>query len=212
ESTLGILVGELQDDNHERWMTKREWLLLALHHISLRAPSLLAPFQDTFVRQTLNADFPHAKIRHQCREILLNIEKANPGTIATGTLEKIRAVNNPKGFIDAPRPDLRRALAKGKTDEDDSLEKSRENLFTFDSMDTIPYWYHPLAECFDLHTREVTNIAYTWIVERWGITREACSEEQRRRKYRYPETSHRHGSEPATETLRVYAERHGMFM
>jgi hypothetical protein len=78
---LDYLIAELQDEKHERWMTKREWIIFVLHHISLRIPSNLLPYAEVISGHALNKNFPHAKIRHHAKEILLNIEKFKPGTL-----------------------------------------------------------------------------------------------------------------------------------
>ena len=209
EPSLALLVQELQDDSHPRWITKREWVLFVLHHISLRIPSLLESYRETFVRQLFDSEFPHAKIRYQLREILLNIEKNSPGLLQPEVAAEIRAVNEPKGFkpriYDLPS-DKTQAKKKG------SLNSTARPAFTFDSMDTLPYWYAPLANCFAAPTAEVSDIAYKWIVEVWGITDESCRIDRQSRRYSWEDSSHSHGSEPAVETLKLYAERHGMFM
>lgn len=214
DPSLGLMVDELRDEDHGRWMTKREWLLLALHHISLRFAALLEPHKDSFIPLVLNAEFPHAKFRYQAQEILLNIEKHSPGALHESVLEKIKSVNEPKEFIE--RPDYRTRSSAGEGEEEGGAEipprESPSALFEFDETDTVPYWYSPLANCFASRRGDVADIAYKWIVEKWGITDKQCREERQVKRYSYEDSSHRHGSEPAVETLSLYAERHGMFM
>jgi hypothetical protein len=194
-------------------MTKREWLLLALHHISVRSPALVEPLKDVFVPRVLNAEFPHAKFRYHAREILLNIEKHKPGALPRNVLEAIRAVNEPKEFIERPAYGIKpSADEENETTAEVPPREQKGALFTFDKTDTLPYWYSPLANCFALRRGDVADIAYKWIVEKWHITDKLCREERQVKRYNYEDSSHRHGSEPAVETLSLYAERHGMFM
>jgi hypothetical protein len=213
DPVLGLMADELRDEDHGRWMTKREWLLLALHHISVRSPALVEPLKDVFVPRVLNAEFPHAKFRYHAREILLNIEKHKPGALPRNVLEAIRAVNEPKEFIERPAYGIKpSADEENETTAEVPPREQKGALFTFDKTDTLPYWYSPLANCFALRRGDVADIAYKWIVEKWHITDKLCREERQVKRYNYEDSSHRHGSEPAVETLSLYAERHGMFM
>jgi hypothetical protein len=213
DPVVGLIAGELRDDDHERWMTKREWLLLAFHHISLRSPNLLEPHKDIFIPHILNAAFPHAKFRYQAREVLLNIEKYSPSSLPKSVLEKVRSVNQPKEFTERPGYSTGRTAVEGEEASAEITPRERRDAaFTFDETDTLPYWYSPLADCFSSRRGDVADIAYTWIVEKWGITDKLCREERQVKRYSYEDSSNGHGSEPAVETLSLYAERHGMFM
>jgi len=209
EQVVRVLVAQLQDEGHPRWMTKREWLLFLLHHLSLRIPSDLAPHIPVFLNHALNADFPHAKMRFHAKEVLLNIEKEHPGALSPEMLAQVRLANEPRELIS------RDELASGSIPYDGARWTQRKSrAFAFDPMDTLPYWYSPLAHCFGRHRCHVADIAHRWIIDKWGITDDKCFEEQKinRTKYGWQETSHGHGGEPAVETLRLYAERHAMFM
>jgi hypothetical protein len=211
--SLGLIVGQLRDEDHGRWMTKREWLLLVLHHISLRSPLQLEPHKDVFIPHVLNAEFPHAKFRYHAREILLNIEKHSPGALPQSLLKKLMVINEPKEFIKRPDYGTRQLVGEGEEAGTKISPRERRGAsFTFDATDTLPYWYSPLANCFASHRGDVADIAYKWIVEKWGITDKLRREERQVKRYSYEDSSHRHGSEPAVETLSLYAERHGMFM
>lgn len=209
EPLLSIVVEELRDEKHPRWMTKREWIFFTLHHLSLRIPSALKPYTRIFLEHALSKDFPHAKIRAHAKEILLNIEKGQPGTLTADEHEKVQLVNEPKEFLSHADLDHFTMIPYEGT-----RWSKRHGLFTFNSMDTLPYWYSPLSHCFGMHRCHVAEIAYKWIVEKWGITDEQWYEEREKNEGRYDwlETSNRHGSEPAIESLNLYAERHGMFM
>ncbi len=58
----------------------------------------------------------------------------------------------------------------------------------------------------------VADLAYPWIVGRWHITWAEVRAHWKSRRWRWEETSHSHGSEPAVETLERYADRHGLYV
>jgi hypothetical protein len=206
EPTLSLLVKELYDEEHERWMTKREWILFVLHHLSLRSLAGLDLYVEDFLAQALDKSFPHAKIRYHAKEILLHIEEANPGTLVPEKLSAVRAVNEPIALM--PQDE-----AKSVAYEGIPWNQRQGREFWFDSMDTLPYWYSPVSHCFARHRCHVADIAYRWIVDKWNITDEKCQEERSKyRGYNWEDFDHRHGHTPAIENLERYVERHGMFM
>jgi hypothetical protein len=80
-------------------------------------------------------------------------------------------------------------------------------------MDTIPYWYAPLARIFDLTADAIAERAERWILDEWGMTEDDWWTDPRelRDQQSYRRTSHRHGSIPPEENLRLYLEYHAMF-
>jgi hypothetical protein len=210
DPTLSLLVSELSDQTHERWMTKREWILFALHHLSLRELPALRSHAQSLLSQALSKEFPHAKMRYHAKEALLNIERTNPGVLSPDVTAEVREVNAPKELITRENVENRRAVYEG------TLWRERRDVeFRFDLTDTLPYWFSPLSHCFAQHRCHVADIAYKWIVKEWGITEAKYREERERHQAmysRWEDTGHRHGSAPAVETLKLYAERHSMFM
>ncbi len=204
---LASLVNELHDKKHNRWITKREWLLFALHHISLRKPDFLEPYIDEISHHALSKEFPHAKIRYHAKEILINIEKNNPGVISFKELNKIKKVNEPKKLFTKDELEGWSIPYKGK-----NWSQKDDQFFNFDSMDTLPYWYSRLGRCFAQHRCHVADIAYKWIVNKWEITDKKCRKDREENDYDWQKTSNRQGTEPVIEDLKLYAERHAMFM
>jgi hypothetical protein len=84
--------------------------------------------------------------------------------------------------------------------------------FHFDAMDTLPYWYGPLAQVFNLPLEQVIDRAEKWIVDYLGFTNELVADDRatRGRKLEWGDTSNRQGSEPRTEDLQTYLEYHAM--
>jgi hypothetical protein len=210
ELALELLVSETFDTSHPRWLTKREWLLFTLECVARRRPESLVPHAARIAEHALTKELPHAKIRHHAREVILAIGRAVPDALDAGLVGRIRAVNQPVGLVE-PRKDAWSPVpARRETSEREQAWPD----YHFDGMDTLPYWYQPLARVFDVTQDDIGDIAYEWIVRRWGITRsmvEAGWPEERKR-LDYAQYSHRHGSEPLVEILERYADRHGLYM
>jgi hypothetical protein len=204
-SLIPAFIAVMMDEEHPRWMTRREWTLLAFQHLSLAKPRLLDAYLDTFAAIATNRAFPHAKHRAHAREIVLTVSQGAPESLSRDTVEAVRRSQQPTAFVEeSTRADRRNGR----------FESWYDKPFHFNSMDTIPYWYEPLGRVFNLSGGDIADRALPWIVERWAITHERCTSESDADKHEYDwrETSNDHGSEPSVETLQSYAERHGMFV
>lgn len=200
---LPLLVDALADDTHSRWMTKRVWLLILFHHLSLRIPKQIVPYLETFVSIALDADFPHAKMRYHAQQVVLQVEAANPGAVNKETLASVEAVNQPKSLV--PKDYSNGARDNGE-------EKSGWSF----SWDTEGYWYSRIEEAFGGDRPLVTSMARKWIVERLGFSAEDTTREKDwvlSRKYDdYETTSNDHGSLPRVESFKIYAELHARYL
>jgi hypothetical protein len=204
-----FVVGELFTEEHARWLTRREWLYFALHHIALVRPDYLIVHLTGIAQQALDRNFPHAKLRYHAKQIVTLVEEAIPGSVDPAELEQLRPVNEPLSFI------RRDDLESGGIPYPEPWWPSRpDKVFRFDPLDTMPYWFSPMARCFGMHRCHIAERAYRWIVDEWDLTDEACARdcEEDPQAYDWRETMNDHGNTPAVETLRLYAERHGMFL
>jgi hypothetical protein len=202
-ASIALLVDELADTSHPRWMTRREWLLFTLEHIAYRWPEVLVAHVARIATHALDPDFPHAKIRHHARTACLRVARSHPHALDAATRDALLKVNQPIGFT------TEKHGAAGLVGR---WPDQRDRPFYMDSTDTLPYWYDPLGDCFNVTSWGVAERAYRWIVERWGITDDICHAESKKRRWDWRLTSNDHGSEPSIETLHKYAERHGMLM
>ncbi|WP_420463332.1 hypothetical protein [Candidatus Palauibacter sp.] len=204
-----FLVGELLTKEHARWLTRREWLYFVLNHVALVRPEFLVAHISNIAQHALDQSLPHAKLRYHAKQIVTLTEKAFPGSVDPATLERLRPVNEPLSFI------RRDDLGSGGIPYPEPRWPSRPGkVFRFNSMDTMPYWFSPMARCFGMHRCHIAERAYRWIVDEWGLTDEACTSDRQEDPHTYDwrETMNDHGDAPAVETLRTYAERHGMFL
>lgn len=211
-----LLVTETFDSAHPRWLTKREWLLFGLECIARRAPDALVPHARRLSEHALSAELPHAKIRHHAREIVLAVGESAAGSrdgavragLDAALVERVRAVNQPTATVPADETEQARHAHDGPRRSDNESWPD----YYFDGTDTLRYWYEPLARVFGIASVDLADLAYPWIVGRWGITWSAVQANWKTRRWRWEELSHSHGSEPAVESLERYADRHGLYV
>jgi hypothetical protein len=171
-------------------------LLVALHRVALDRPALLAPHLGDLARHARNVDPPHAQIRELARLAALAV--AAEGHTA---VEALRMANTPD----------RCHIARDRQHvHNDRLVN--DHRYDFDIIDTIPYWYSPLAGVFDVPVDTVANLAEMWIIDRWGLDRDDWWSDARelRNQRSWERMSHRHGSIPSEENLQLYIEYHAM--
>lgn len=191
ERVLPLLIAELSDGRHPRWMTKREWLLFVLHHLALRRPALLAPHVEAIAKSSLD-DFPHAVLREHAKQVVLSI--AQEVSVEPAMLVALAKVNQPIGFISSPPL------------EHADLEKKPPGF----DWEAIVFWYDWLAKAFHATTEEVVRIAGDWIMSRWGVTPEMCEQALQTDPHKYDEFLTSINNLRRVETLQTYVERHGL--
>lgn len=174
-------------------------LLMALQRVAAERPEALDPHLAAFVRHATSCDFPHAQIRELARQTALTL--ANPTDPA---VEELRWANQPAACLTdrtfRPRDDDRRV--------------SDDWRYRFDPMDTLPYWYAPLADVFDLPVDAVAQRAERWILDEWGLDEDDWMGDPRvlRDQRSFERMSHRHGIIPPEENLCLYLEYHAMMV
>lgn len=173
-------------------------LLIALARVATNKPAILTPHASVLVRHATSQDLPHAQIRELARHAALAVVSPN-----SSDAETLRRANEPAAYL--PHKE---AQQRGN-----DRAVSDDRRYRFDSMDTIPYWYAPLARIFDLPTDAIAERAERWILDEWGMTEDDWWTDRRelRDQESYRRTSHRHGSIPPEENLRLYLEYHAMF-
>jgi len=195
-----------------RWLSVRKWLAFALEHVALRKPGVLRNIVGRLIPHVISRELPHAKIRHHLKQVLLAIEQNFPDSLSEEDLARVERINRPVAIIQE-RP-IQSTIGRGDQ-ELSLLEKEDRNRIVPDSMDTLPYWYRPLAECFTGDDIEsiVVRRATDWMA-RLGVTRRAVEAEELlvRDRYDGKSTYNDHGSQPQVELLQLYGERHGLYL
>jgi hypothetical protein len=93
----------------------------------------------------------------------------------------------------------------------------KQRRFTFDTMDTLPYWYSRAIGSFaDLDRENFLDVAENWIVDRWNVTNDPWEWNAEPRQNRFSERhgesmDHGHGSLPTMERFHTYLEWHAMW-
>ncbi|GAA2275452.1 hypothetical protein GCM10009853_031970 [Glycomyces scopariae] len=182
------------------WISARVWLLIALQGVAATSPSRLAEFFSVFERTALDRDFPHVQIRELARTIAASIAahtdvKADP---------RLFLANQPTSCH----------LERNSGIADEREREPAEERYSFDSMDTIPYWFTPLARAFDVPVQEIEQRAETWIIDRWNLSREDWWNDPRelRSEGNQGRMMHRHGGIPREESLHLYLEYHALML
>ncbi len=172
-------------------------LLVALEWVAADRPTLLVPHLDVFIRYATSRDLPHAQIRELARRTALAV--IDP---ADQRIDSLRCAN---------QPTCCRVQRERRHDGDDR-SISEDRRYDFDPIDTLPYWYAPLARVFDVPVDAIAEIAETWILDRWGLSEDDWWTDARelRDQRSWERTSHRHGSIPPEENLQLYLEYHAM--
>jgi hypothetical protein len=145
--------------------------------------------------------FPHASIREFARRTALRLDDIASGG---GPLAAELALEN--------RPVLCAVDRRSSFNRDDAYEAATAATFDFDTMDTVRYWYQPLAELFGLPTATIVRRADRWISEVWGRTNDECRIDYGLTAERssWQLMSNDHGSDPTVENLQTYLEYHAM--
>lgn len=182
-------------------------LLVALDRVAADRPNVLAPHLDVFVRHATSRELPHAQIRELARRTALSLTASTPGSGRPGA--DIDAAREALWGVN--RPDRCRRI-RGRSHGLNDRRVSESRRYRFDAMDTLPYWYAPLARVFDVPLDTVAEHAEPWILDEWGLDEADWWSDARelRDQRSYERMGHRHGSIPAEENLRLYLEFHAM--
>ncbi|OUD00118.1 hypothetical protein CA984_00330 [Streptosporangium minutum] len=181
------------------YMSAATGLLVALQRVAAERPSVLIAHLSDFIQHATNREFPHVQIRELARQTALAL--AGP----TGPDTDLLRVANQPATCSIHRTD-------GNRSENRQLANGRR--YQFDDIDTIPYWYKPLAHAFNRPIQEIADRAERWIIDKWGMAKDDWWRDDRELRDRnsYRRMSHRHGSIPPEENLRLYLEYHAMMV
>ena len=187
------------------WMSARVWLFLLLQRIADEQPILMLRHVDILKQQALSTSLPHAQVRELAKRAALRLAQEDPTCLAAEELERLRRINTPLTC----RYPYESPYERGCDDRDFSREGRR---YTFDSMDTMPYWFDPLGRVFYQTAQVVAWRAEGWVVESWERTDEAWWDDPRelRDERNARLMSNGHGHVPVLENLRHYLEFHAM--
>lgn len=191
------------------WMSARSWLLMLFLRLADEMPKDMQKYSQALADQALDKTFPHAQIREFARLTVLRIVKDFPNVLSQDVINKLYITNQPLTCFYPAQLYHERV----RTNLNSSTPNEPRRQFSFDSMDTLPYWINPIARIFGLLSLEFTKIAEQWVTKHWYYSDSDCEKDPRRPKTdnQWQLKSNRHGSLPIIETLRRYLEYHAIF-
>ena len=188
------------------WLAARLWSMIALRRCASDDPAAVAVWGPKLLAIAADEDLPHLLIRAHAKA-------ASQALVASGhmTLNAVEAASlakanlSPLGVVQSDAPRARRSR----------LSTPGERRFHFDQLDTVPYWYVPLAGTFaDCSLEHFQDVAEVWIMDSWNTESDVWKWEREPRKFRGDiarSLSGGHGSIPTVERLSTYLEWHAMW-
>lgn len=185
------------------WMSARVWAHMVLARVAGDAPKVLSGMAAGFAKVALDTAWPHAAVREFARRSLLRIAPVADPPIEQQIIERVQLANRPAHCTAERRPHY------GRTGD----RNHGEGRLHF-GIDTLPYWYGPLGNRFDLGVDDVAQLAEEWIIDRLGMSalRESDSKDPRLAHLDYSDTTNHHGALPRIETPSTTVDYHAMLL
>lgn len=187
------------------WISAQMWLCLVLARLADDRPELIRPHVVRLAELALEKSFPHLAIREFALRAAL---RAADGTssLDEDTRARLNLLNEAKscfskrGHQEEPKPNR--------------FAQFKDSRFSFDSMDTIPYWFDLAGRVFGLSGLSIAKRAEKWIVDYLGLGDDDVQKDRRelQDERRWMEMHTSHGSIPVLENLRSYLEYHSMLL
>jgi len=189
------------------WMSSKLYLWIAIDRVSVEYPEKIVSLKDLFYKELMSTDLPHVLIREYIKNTCLNILKWDSSIYSEDEIENIHAVNITKLGYEIKK------ISKNQKRKY-STNSQKEWSFNFCALDTLPYWYRPIGESFNLSEYDVADIADKFITEKWEYVGETHKDDFIRNQLYDRDwylTRNDKGSNPKIEDLSVYFEYHAMY-
>lgn len=192
------------NDREHLWISAGLWALMVIGRVVDDEPGSFTDLFDRLTVIALDRQFPHASRRELARRAALRMIDHLPAGADEPTRARLTASNIPA----STDVDCERRFGSGW------FETREDERFSFNSMDTRPYWFEPLGRLFGLSSVDVERRVERWVVDQFHFTNEQVRADPswHSRRYRYEETQNDHGALPRVEKLRTYLEFHGMLL
>jgi hypothetical protein len=187
------------------WLAARLWLVIALRRSALENPMIVMAGGPKLLAIATDQSLPHLLIRAHARaacNTLITSGHFDLDAIETAALASANQSPFDSVISDKPR-NTRPPLASSST-----------RRFYFDQLDTVPYWYQPLAEAFvDCGLDHFQDVAERWILDAWKAEANVWEWEREPRKGRddIARSHHGHGEVPTVERFSIYLQWHAMW-
>lgn len=145
------------------WLASQLWLVIALDRIATETPSAIWRHGHKLLDVASDEEFPHVILRSYAKSAVSKLIKRGELNLDRDQLAALERVNT--SSFRRKKPSKQR---NARFDKYRGGEEGRR--FTFNSMDTLPYWYSGAVGIFaDVSKQEFLDVAERWIVDRWGV-------------------------------------------
>jgi len=180
------------------WISAKLWLWMLMKKLADEQTIGMKEFAEKALQTLKDKELPHSLIHYHVQQFCLALEHAFPGTFTVTQLQIVNAALQP--------------LNNQKKKKENSKLPRNKSKFDFDRTDTLPYWYDPLGDVFDVSSLAVANYAEHFIRNIWGYTGKPHEDNHVKvDDHSYYLTTNNHGEIPEIEILRLYYEFHAMF-
>ena len=198
-----------QPDAPFYWLAARFWLMMTLDRIAAETPSVVGRHGQWLLEIASDNEFPHLLIRSFAKSATCKLVESGALVLDATQRDALQRANTSPVRRKKRRTPSRRDFNRYRQRE------RQERRFSFDPLDTLPYWYSGAVGRFaDLDSEEFLDVAERWIVDHWGVQGEIWrwDQEPRQRRFsNYSISSHSHGVLPILERFHTYLEWHAMW-
>lgn len=181
------------------WISAKLYLWICVERLSKENSKKISLLKSLLYQEVKSKNLPHTLIIYFIKQTCLNLNENNSSLFSKDEISIINDLLISK-----------LALAR-EINKEIEQKKHDEYSFNFDPIDTLPYWYKPLGNCFGISDQNIANLVDKYIKEEWGYSGDIHKDDHVNVKYSYSLISNRKGSLPTVENLRKYFEYHGMY-
>jgi hypothetical protein len=181
------------------WISAHLYLWVALEHASIENHTSIGQLSVQMIQELANKQLPHALIRYYIKSTCLRLIAKNPALFSSEQQAVIRQALTGKTQVVKQKHHKRLGFRRDEM----------ETQFDFDTLDTLPYWFGPLGDVFDISDGDVAKVADKFIHQYWGFTGD-INKENKFTKYDYQKRSNRKGDHVEVEDLKKYYEFNSM--
>ncbi len=176
---------------------------LALERIAHESPGMLSPYKNELL-SLVHTSGP-VMTRHFLQSLLSRLNGGGDIQLSAQERKFVAAINR------SPLREAQKRSAAGRRTQ----RANEGRRYDFDTVDTLSYWYEPVARYFDIGFNEFVDAIERRIVDDWGFTSSMNDWLKEPRQERFSDhdwqlASHRHGGHPAIERLSRYLDWYGL--
>jgi hypothetical protein len=199
-----------QPDAPFYWLAARFWLMMTLDRIAAETPSAMRRLGHWLLTIASDNEFAHLLIRSFAKSAAWKLVESGALVLDATQRAALQRANT------SPVRRKKRRTPSGRDFNRYRQRERQERRFSFDPLDTLPYWYSGAVGQFaDLGSEEFLDVAERWIVDHWGVRGEIWRWDRERRHRRFSDhevlSMSSRGSLPILERFHTYLEWHAMW-